>query len=302
MTTKKIAGMPMAAPLRRFAPVLTAVLIAAHTPAYSWDSLGHRTVAVIAEHRLSPQAQAAVRNILGPKTSLADIASCADSIKFKSIRCGSFDLNYDHYSAAWHFISIPLKETPTAETLDRFCHKYGRPDNCAPAQAKLNLAVLQDPASGLYQKQVALMFLVHLIGDIHQPLHDINDNDGGGVSKPVTFFSGGWSSKKTNLHQIWNIILMTDSQIKKTRPADLAAKLEQKITPQNVRDWTQGDVITAAVLESFDIGKKKIYPDYYAGHTDLGKDYQAEMQPIAFERIEMAGVRLAYLLNETWKQ
>jgi len=289
----------MAAHLRLRSFLLSAaVLLGAYTPAFSWGGLGHRTVAIIAEHRLTPQAQAAVSRILGPTTSLADISTCADDIKRKPIRCGSFTLNVDRRSKGWHYIDIPLEDTPAEATLNKYC-RQGK--QCAPAQAKLDLDVLRNPSADLYQKQVALMFLVHFIGDIHQPLHNVNDNDGGGNSKLVTFFPGKRSHKKTNLHHIWDNILIKDSQVKKTRPEALAAELERHISGQDAENWIRGDVIMAAALESFNIAKKRIYPSYFAGNTNLGRDYQAEMQPIAFGRLEMAGVRLAYLLNENFK-
>ncbi len=284
--------------------LLAALLVTLLSPQlYAWGTLGHRTVAILAERRLSPKALEQVLAILGPGTSLADIAKCADDIKRKPIKCGPFQLNADRRSSGWHYISIPIAATPTTSTLKQYCRNHGKTDQCSTEQIKGQLATLKDPKADLYTKQIALMFLVHLVGDLHQPLHNADDSDAGGNGKLVSYMATPKARKKTNLHHIWDNMLMQDSEVKKLRPEALADDLERNMKGKDTTAWTQGELIDTVALEGFEIAKTRIYPSYaQEGGKILGRDYQHEMQPIAFERIEKAGVRLAALLNQTWGQ
>ena len=268
---------------------------------YAWGGLGHRTVAIIAEHRLSARALEEVRLILGPKTSLADISTCADDIKRRPIKCGSFTLNADHRSSRWHYVDIPINAQPTASTVRSYCRGHGRDDQCSTEQIKKEIAVLQDPKADVRAKQIALMFLVHLMGDLHQPLHNADDGDSGGNAKLVRFMASPRARKKTNLHHIWDNMLMKDSEAKKWRPAELAAELERDMARKNTASWISREIVDSSALESFRIAQSRIYRAYaLKDGGDLGRTYQAEMQPIAFEQVEKAGVRLAHILNQAW--
>ena len=268
--------------------------------AQAWGGLGHRTVAMIAEHRLSPKAREQVQRLLGPGTSLADIAACADDIKRRGERCGPITLQAAPRSKAWHYIDIPIQASPTAAMLTRYCRSHGRSDQCCSEQVREDLATLKDPAASLRDKQVALMYVVHFVGDLHQPLHNVDDADHGGNSKLLWFFKTKRTHKKTNLHHIWDNLLMKDSQVRKMPPERLAAELERRVTTSQAQAWTQGDVISEAALESFEIAKTRIYPAYDP-NAALGKRYQDEMQPVALEQVAKAGVRLAYLLDGCWR-
>ena len=269
---------------------------------YAWGGLGHRTIGLIAEHRLSSKALAQVRVLLGPSTTLADISRCADDIKRMPIKCGSFALNADNRSSRWHYLNIPINAAPTAETLRNYCRGHGRDDQCSTEQIKRQLGVLKDPKSDRHEKQIALMFLVHLVGDLHQPLHNADDGDAGGNAKLVRFMPSKQGRKKTNLHHIWDNLLMRDAEVKKRGPKALADQLEREIERKKPSAWVKGDVVAVAALESFNIAKTRIYWNYAQnGGADLKGEYQGEMQPIAFEQVEKAGVRLAFLLNQIWQ-
>lgn len=268
--------------------------------AQAWGKLGHRTVAIIAEERLSPAAHEKVREILG-RSTLASIATCADDIKRHPVKCGPFDVNANHRSSGWHFIDIPVNATPTAASMKQYCANHGRHDECSTEQMKKEIMTLRDPEASLSQKQIALMFLIHLMGDIHQPLHNATENDAGGNAKLVHFMETSRVHKAINLHHLWDNVVMKDSEQKKWSPEELAQKLSQDIAGRNIEAWTQGDIIDSAALESFSIAKTRIYQAYAQNGGDRpGRDYQREMRPIAFEQIEKAGVRLAFVLNQIW--
>ncbi|MCX5787606.1 MAG: hypothetical protein NTX64_03715 [Elusimicrobia bacterium] len=283
----------------RLAGLAAVILGLVPTAARAWGGLGHRAVALIAEHRLSPKAEEQVQRLLGPSYRLADIATCADDIKRRGERCGPFVLKAAPRSKSWHFIDIPIQASPTAATLKRYCVSHGRSDQCCPEQVREDLATLKDPAASTRDKQMALMYLVHFVGDLHQPLHNADDGDHGGNAKLVWFLQSKRSHKKTNLHHIWDNMLVKDSQLKKFRPDAFAAELERRITPSEAQAWTRGDVVSEAALESFQIAKTRIYPAYDPD-TRLSVPYQQELQPIALEQVAKAGVRLAYLLDGCW--
>ena len=146
------------------------------------------------------------------------------------------------------------------------------------------------------------MFLVHLVGDLHQPLHNATDGDSGGNAKLVRFMATPHARKPMNLHHLWDNMIMKDSEVKKRRPADFADGLEADMKEKNTAEWSQGELIDSAALESFSIAKTRIYRAYATeGGNSIGRDYQRELQPVAFEQVEKAGVRLAALLNQTWR-
>lgn len=281
--------------LKRLALCLSLGLIPGQ--AHAWGKLGHKVVALLAERRLTPKAAKKVDELLGAKTSLADIAGCADDIKRKPIRCGSFMLPADHYSSGYHFINIPIDASPSKTALRVYCRNHGRDDGCSVAQIKEDLKTLGDDGADRRDRQIALMFVVHLVGDVHQPLHDADDGDSGGNAKLVRFLQSARAKKPTNLHHIWDDVLLRDSDVRKTSPEQLAAELERDLARKNWSAWLSGDGIDDAALEAFAIAKDKIYPAYYELRGSFGADYQREMQPIALEQVEKAGVRLAHLLN-----
>jgi len=286
-------------------PVIFAIIFLSFVPSklFAWGKLGHKTVAIIAEQRLSDKAREEVRKILGKTTSLDDISTCADDIKRRATKCGSFTLKADRRSSSWHYINIPIQAEPTAATVRQYCRRnHGKSDQCSTEQIKIQLAALKNPEGGLYEKQMALMFLVHLVGDLHQPLHNADDGDSGGNAKLVRFMASPRARKPTNLHHIWDNMLFKDSEVKKQKPEELAAELERDIAGKNTKTWTEGEIVDTVALEGFNIAKTKIYYSYNETNgKDLGRDYQVEMQPIAFERVEKAGMRLAFLLNRAFE-
>jgi hypothetical protein len=266
-------------------------------PAHAWGKLGHRAIAIMAEKRLTPQARETLRAILGPKAALADLSGCADDIKRRGITCAGFPVKADRRSGGWHFINIPLGATPVKGQLGRWCHNHGREDECAPMAIKAQLKVLRDPAASRHDKQLALMFVVHLVGDEHQPLHASDAGDAGGNRVLVRFMQTARQHKPSNLHHVWDNALYADSTVRKRGAEDFAAELERDMRGRDTRSWLSDDLVELAVIESFNIAKFKIYPALETEGHVLGREYQRRMQPLAFEQLEKAGVRLGELLN-----
>jgi len=184
-----------------------------------------------------------------------------------------------------------------------YCRLHGKAQSCIIDQINEGLGVLKDPATTRAQKQIALMFVVHFVGDINTPLHNAFEvdakgrGDGGGNGTEVWFLQSPRAKNPMNLHHIWDNMLETDSALKKTGAAAYAKRLEADMRRKDVKPWLKAD-LTEAAFESFEIAKTLIYPAYHAsdGHHP-GKEYQERMQPIAFEQVQKAGARLAALLE-----
>ncbi|MBI5631252.1 MAG: hypothetical protein HY921_10265 [Elusimicrobia bacterium] len=284
----------------------------------AWSPNGHRAVALLAQERLAPAVSRAVRDLLGPDRTLAQIAPCPDYIRDnRGAKCAGLILEPAPQSRPWHFIDIPVADSPkSAADLAKYCARGG----CAPYQIREEMEILGDPRAARSEKQIALMYLVHFVADMHQPLHcatEIVDgaDDHGGNLKPVTWESAGPYGERSgtmettsllrgdedesagglNLHSLWDrIIQPADS----SDPAALSRILEDRLQGRDTSPWISGDFVSAAALESFAISKAAIYPAYHApGGSRIGLEYRQRMEAVALERLAMAGVRLAALLE-----
>ena len=146
--------------------------------------------------------------------------------------------------------------------------------------------------------------MVHLMGDLHMPLHCADDSDKGGNDKLVRFKTPGRRGRgsKIKLHALWDrlIEIHTDED-----PRGLATDLEKEIKAMDRSVWTQDDE-KAWAFESYQIAKTVIYkgmdpgPQDYTDNT-LPGDYYEKMRPIVEQQLEKAGIRLAFVLNEILK-
>ena len=172
--------------MRRLArqSLLMLTALAVGSPAFAWGPQGHRVIAKVAVDRLTPAARAAIRELLHPGDTLPDIAGWADH-----------EEAYKNYprSGPWHYINVPI----TADRYDsaRDC-KDG--ENVV-SKIKTYRKILGDRAASKADRQDALLFLVHFVSDVHQPLHVGDNRDHGGNDTQVQFFGQG-----TNLHRLWD--------------------------------------------------------------------------------------------------
>ena len=260
-----------------------AVLIPA--PALAWGKTGHRVIAAIADTQLSGLARAHVEQILGPGESLDDAATWPDEMRSAP---GPF---WQKTATPWHYV-----------TVNGIIYDHAPPEGDALEALNHFRTVLQDPNASLADKQLALRFIVHLVGDLHQPLHVGRCCDKGGNDVKVTFFG-----KPTNLHALWDSQLVDDEQLSFT---EMAAKLERHIGPEDVvkwwdinpRDWisesaeirdtvypTKGDMPKPAKRRK----AKKSEPVL----PDLSYSYVYRFTPVIERRLSQGGVRLAAYLN-----
>lgn len=262
-------------------------------PALGWSSLGHRVAAQVAQDRLSPEAKAGVGRLFGEDDALAAVAACPDELLFSSVtfRCGrSLELGPDaeRRTAPWHYVNLPASMTATAEALSGWCPG----GDCLLDAIRAQQAVLARADATDRERRLAVMHLVHLVADAHQPLHCANDDDRGGNDKRVAL--GGESFK---LHELWDGMLRPLRGRRRPRsPNPMARKAERLIRRTDVSAWLAGDPVLAAVIESHEIAGREIYPAYQAS-AEIDAAYLARFEPVVVERLAKAGVRLAAILE-----
>jgi hypothetical protein len=206
------AGSDISRPMLRLL-LYIALVIAAPASALAWGSEGHRIVAEIAEQRLEPVAAKQVRDLLAIEnaTTLADVANWPDQIRRQRPE-----------TASWHFVDIPI----TAPAYDPARDCVG--GNCVVAKIDQFTAEVRNPTLPARQRLEALKFVVHFVGNLHQPLHASDDNDRGGNQTwspemaRVTGVVWGWPSSigclvATRSEYIRSYLLAATEAIRATR-------------------------------------------------------------------------------------
>lgn len=253
-----------------------AVLALALPPstARAWGPQGHRVVAKIATERLSPKARAAVAQLLHKGDTLADIANWADH-EGHDVVPGS---------SPWHYVNVPI-------TADRYDPRDCVKGDCVVEKIKHFRQVLKDARAPQQERQRALLFLVHFVGDIHQPLHVGDNHDRGGNRTQVQFLGKG-----TNLHRLWDSDLI--HHIGGNDNAWIA-RAERVITPELAQACSKGDVEGWAneTLRAAKIAYRGPKGGVLTSGASIGEDYARAAEPILEEQLARAGIRLANELN-----
>ena len=257
---------------RPLAALLFPALVASHAPAGTagWWDLGHRTVALVAETRLLPRTRQAVRDILGGQ-SLADASVWADNIR-----------QYRHEADPLHFVNVPLAASGYDSLRD--CPN-GR---CIVAAIAADRRVLANPAAAPLDRAEALRFLIHFLGDLHQPLHTTDDGDRGGNLRPV-YLAGD----STNLHKVWDGQILERAGL---TDAAYLAQLTQEMATMNLPALERGTVVDW-VMEGHRIAREQVYRLPADGRLDDA--YLAAARRTIDHQVIAAGVRLAAVLNQT---
>lgn len=242
--------------------------------AHAWGQTGHRVTGAIAQHFLTPQARDAIAALL-PNEDLAEASTYADEMR-------------SHPSEFWqktanpfHYVTVPR---------GKHYHDVGAPpqgDSVTALQQFTN--TLRNPKASIEDKQVALRFVVHIIGDLHQPLHAGDGTDKGGNDVKVRFF---WQD--SNLHRVWDSELIDQKQLSYT---EWTQRLLPKISAQQAAEWKTNDP-TVWITESTAY-RDKLYPK---DANKMSYDYLYEHIPTVQLRLQQAGVRIAHYLNDVFAQ
>jgi S1/P1 Nuclease len=301
------------------------------TPAaHAWGCKGHETVAIIAEAHLTTAAKAMAFKILnaGPidpslsrycqdpgLDAFADASTWADDERQVKPETGP-----------WHFIDIP-RGAPES-ILSQFCRPA---TGCVTTALAAQIEILRDRKASPQVRADALRFVIHFVGDIHQPLHDTTNNDRGGNCVPVEFF--GRAPKETNataqsyspnLHGVWDANIIDQLSPGETS-RQLAQMLDQHFEQQESGWSSQTINFNTWAWESHQLAESTVYGRLPAKiaiekpldiqscaddnhistrmlqlNEDLEGDYQAAAAPVVEEQLAKAGIRLAALLNSLW--
>jgi hypothetical protein len=263
----------MAARLRTFLAAAAAVasLTFAASPAFAWGKTGHRVVAAIADRGLSAEARAHVQLLLGTE-SLDEAATWPDDMRSDP---SPF---WQKTATPWHYVTVGGADYDMAP-----------PEGDALTALHRFRATLLDPKASLADRQLALRFIVHLVGDLHQPLHVGQPGDHGGNDVKLNF-----AGRPSNLHSVWDAGLVDDQQLSFS---EYAERLSRRTTPEQVIAWTDPNPLDW-IRESRAI-RPTVYPAQ--GATELGWDYIYKFRPVMERRLAQAGVRLAAYLNDIFR-
>ncbi|UMB60447.1 S1/P1 nuclease [Lutibacter sp. A80] len=234
----------------------------------NWGGTGHRTIGKIAEGYLKAKTKRKIAELLNGK-SLAFVSTFGDEIKS--------DSSYDKFNS-WHYINIPFGA--------KYMGAFKNPEGDLMVGITKCKEVLLDDTSSKEDKVFYLKMLVHLIGDLHQPLHVANVKDRGGNDLQVK-----WFNKETNLHRVWDSDMIDSYNMSYTELVANADKISKKqvkyLQKGTVLDWVdETHQLAGEVYKSAKMGDK------------LGYRYMYDYFSLARNQLQVAGIRLAKVLND----
>jgi hypothetical protein len=265
--------------------------------AHAWGPQGHRTVGAIADQLLTPQAHELIAQLLAGdldkygnpsgRTSLEQVSVWADELRGTPGAHGT-----------WHYDNVPACGREPKQD-------YCRTGQCNSEQLKRLLLVLGDRRATARERNEALKWVVHLVADLHQPLHAADNGDRGGNEVQVAL-AGLRTRGRISLHKAWDADLVQralNSSNRQQPPPDIAAWARE--AQQLLGEAGQGTPDGWA-SESNNLARNVAY--HYAGFACnsrpyglivLDRQYVADAQALVRERLLLAGARLAKLLNQT---
>lgn len=244
--------------------------------AWAWSAQGHRIVGELAERQVRPETLVEIQRLLHglEEPTLAGVANWADDVR---------PLPEWRHSAAWHYVNFPDLSCNLVPARD--C-----PDgNCVFGAINAMQRQLADRGASIQQRREALKFLVHFVGDVHQPMHAGLRADRGGNNFQVRYRNEG-----RNLHSVWDNLILRSREPDWRRYVDLLAQeagpgpdpaLQSDNPP---REW--------AIESCRIIGEQGLYPARPG--RPIGSAYLDRHRPVAERRLQQAGTRLARLLDD----
>ena len=237
---------------------------------YPWGKTGHRATGEVAESYLTEKTRLEIKKIL-KDPSLAVASTWADEMRTNP--------NFRKYSA-WHYVNMPYNV--------RYVDSKKSSKGDVVQAIKTCKAKLKDSNVSIEEKAFYLRFLVHLVGDIHQPLHVGRAEDRGGNDIKVK-----WFGKDTNLHRVWDAHIIDDFQMSYT---ELANHLQNNFDAADIKLMTEDEWI--------DESQKIVNKVYYEVQEkeNLGYDYIYQNFDLVKLQLFTAGVRLASTLNDIFDE
>ena len=243
-------------------------IISANVP--DWGATGHRTIGEIAEKHLSKKAKKQIEDLLQGQ-GLAFVSTFGDEIKS--------DDNYDKFYT-WHYVNFPFDTKYEDSEKDKNGDIVMGIEYC--------IDILKNPDASQEDKVFYLKFLVHLIGDLHQPLHVGRKEDKGGNDIKVL-----WHYKKSNLHRVWDSDMIEFYNMSYTELSsntkDLSKAQIESIAQGSVLDWTyESQALAKKIYQSAKQDEKLSYRYSYSHFKTVRS------------QLQKSGIRLAKILNEVF--
>lgn len=277
--------------------LFAAALLLLAPAALGWAQLGHRLVGELAQRHLTPAAAAEVARLLEgePDPTLAGVAAWADTMRDE-------DPARFKATSKWHYVN-------TAPGAD--CHYDAARDcpdgNCVVGAIEKQLAILGDRGQPAAARRDALKFVVHFVGDVHQPLHATNHTDAGGngyqISLRTDLAPEAYARKSyvdgvmgTNLHSVWDYYILGTAGFGANRAAvtPYADRLDALPWPPMTQAGHSSPEAWAGESCRL-VDARGLYP---AGTHKLDQTYLDEYRPLAEQRVRQAAYRLALALNQ----
>jgi hypothetical protein len=260
-------------PFRSFLSLAVVAIAALPSPSWAWGPQGHRLVAAVAEARLSPKTRQEVTRLLRgePDPTLVGISNWADDLRENNADLG-------RRSARWHYVN--LAEDGCTYDAARDCPN----GDCVVEAIRRQQALLADRRQPDAVRAQALKFLVHFVGDVHQPLHAGYARDRGGNDHQLQVDGQG-----SNLHRVWDGSIVTGMG---SDEAQNLARLRALRTPRGL-----GDTSAARWAE---VSCRIVLRDgFYPPLGTLAPEYLPRWRSTSDAQLRLAGERLARLLERT---
>jgi hypothetical protein len=270
---------------RLFVTAAAAAIALIPSPALAWGKTGHRVVAAIADAQLSGLARAHIKEILGSAESLDEAANWPDEMRSAPTQF------WQKTATPWHYV-----------TLNGVLYDHAPSEGDALEALQRYTATLRDPNASLADKQLALRFVVHLVGDLHQPLHVGKCCDKGGNEVKVK-----WFGRDLTLHSVWDSALVDEEQLSFT---EMTAKLQRHTSSDeiiawwdiNPRDWISESAQIRETLYPATPPKSAKVKKGEPAVPELSYAYVYKFTPVMEQRLKQAGVRLAAYLNAVFAE
>ena len=273
-----------------FRSILATATLLAALPSYAWSELGHRLVGDLAQRQLGPVARAEVAVLLAgePEPTLGGVAMWADHLR---------DQDPDRFKATsrWHYVTMP--EGVCQFDAARDCEN----GECVVGAIEKQTRILANRALPPSARRDAVKFLVHFVGDAHQPMHSNNRPDRGGNQFQISLRTDkkpeGYAASRyvnglmgTNLHSVWDYYVLASARLER---ADYAQRLDALSWPGRAGPLTPAYAWTGESCRL--TTARTLYPS----SQEMDHTYLDAMRPLAEQRVRQAAFRLAQLLDET---
>lgn len=259
--------------LMRKVLLLATAIILLCAQSWAWGREGHRIIAAVAEDHLDETTKVMVQSLIG-NNHLYSIAPWADEIRRER-----------HETGGWHYVNIPLGSEYDAS---RDC---APPKSCVVEQIERTKKALTDMNVPREQRADALKFLVHFVGDVHQPMHAVGEAAGGNGIHVAFLNSTRCGPYECSLHGVWDTSAILHAGMKQ----EAYVQHEEELIKADKLDTQQGGTAAQWANEAVRLGKAAWTSD----GTDLGDSYYQHEIKAVDRQMALAGLRLAKLLNDT---